>query len=238
MGLHAESQERFRSLIDGVVTNIREEPVPYVHVIIPARNEGAVGNFEGRFQIAAYPGDTLKVSSVSFKDAFVSIPDTLHASRFLLEITLLTDTTILSEITVYPWPGTWPEFEREFLDLRIAPMAVQDLSSIIFLGKELKNIAYPSGGIGFPGPASLLYNLFGKKPRSERLLRRLLAEDFRKEQVTMKYNPMVIAKVTGIMDPEEIKAFREYCPLMDAFVLQASEYELYKAILDCYLEFR
>lgn len=228
------AQEAFRSIIDGEVTDLRSLPIPYVHVLILSRNEGAVGDYEGKFQIAAYPGDTLRLSSVSFKQAYIKIPDTLHESRFRLHVIMVTDTTVLSEFTVYPWPSTYQEFEKEFVDLE---MDVQSNPALVFpelAPKELKNIAYPEGGIRFSGPVSLLYEQFGKRPRSLRMRNALQAEDRRRQQVLLRYNPVVISMVTDMKDMEEIRRFQAFCSLLDSFILRATDYELYKAIWECY----
>ena len=233
-----DAQELFRSVVDGEVTDIRSAPVPYVHVLITSRGEGAVGDYEGRFRIAAYPGDTLRFSSVSYKNAFVKIPDSLHVSRFKLHVTLVGDTTVLSEISIYPWPGTYKEFEKEFVELELVAEPNPALEFPMLAGKELKNIAFPTGGIRVQGPVSLLYEAFGKRPKSLRLRNSLVAEDRKKEQILMKYNPIVISRITGLTDPDEINAFVKFCRLPDVFILYAKEYTLYKAILDCYREYR
>jgi hypothetical protein len=128
-----------------------------------------------------------------------------------------------------PWPATWAEFKKAFLDLDIEdPLANLDLH--LPSPKEMRNFAYPQGGIVMEGPISMLYNQFSKEARSKRILAGLV----KKDEAAVRYNPVLITKLTGIKDEGEIKKFIDFCALRVQFILEASDYELYAAILECY----
>lgn len=52
--------------------------------------------------------------------------------------------------------------------------------------------------------------------------------------IDKKYNVTVVKNVTGLTDDEETVKFMQFCRLPEDFVYKSNEYELYKAILDCY----
>jgi hypothetical protein len=131
-----------------------------------------------------------------------------------------------------PWPATYEEFKKAFIEMVIEdPLANLDLH--LPSPAEMRNLAYPQGGIVMPGPISLLYDQFSKEARSKRIYAGLL----KKDQVAVRYNNAVISKLTGLKNEEEIKQFIDFCALKVQFILDSSDYELYAAIMDCYGNF-
>jgi hypothetical protein len=131
-----------------------------------------------------------------------------------------------------PWPATWEEFKREFIEMKVeVPLANLELH--LPSAKEMRNIAYPQGGIIVQGPISFLYDQFSKEARSKRIY----ADLMKKDAAAVRYNSVVVSKVTGIQDKEDIKKFIDFCALRVQFILDASDYELYAAIQDCYEDF-
>lgn len=131
-----------------------------------------------------------------------------------------------------PWPATWEEFKKEFLEMKVEdPLANLDLH--LPSPEEMRNLAY--GGYIFvaKGPISILYDHFSKEARSKRIY----ADLMRKDAAAVRYNSVIISKITGLQDEEEIKKFIDFCAFRVEFILNASDYELYAAILDCYEEF-
>lgn len=131
-----------------------------------------------------------------------------------------------------PWPATWEEFKKEFIEMKIEdPIANLDLH--LPSPKEMRNMAYPQGGIVMQGPISLLYDRFSKEAKSKRIY----ADLMKKDAAAVRYNSVVIAKVTGLQDEVEIKKFIDFCAFRVEFILDATDYELYAAILDCYQDY-
>jgi hypothetical protein len=138
----------------------------------------------------------------------------------------------LHDSVLAPWPATYEEFKKAFIEMVIEdPLANLDLH--LPSPAEMRNIAYPQGGIIMPGPISLLYDQFSKEARSKRIYAGLLKKDL----VAVRYNNAVISKLTGLKDEKEIKKFIDFCALKVQFILDSSDYELYAAIMDCYEKF-
>jgi len=131
-----------------------------------------------------------------------------------------------------PWPATWEEFKKEFIEMKVEdPIANLDLH--LPSPKEMRNEAYPQGGIVMQGPISFLYDKFSKEAMSKRIY----AELTKKDEAAVRYNKVVISKITGMHDEDEIRKFIDFCALRVQFILDASDYELYAAIMDCYQNF-
>ncbi len=78
--------------------------IPNANIIIKKRNKGTTSDVEGFFSFAALPGDTLQFSAIGFKKEYLKIPDTLAQKEYLARIVMRRDTTVLQEVTLYPWP--------------------------------------------------------------------------------------------------------------------------------------
>jgi len=139
----------------------------------------------------------------------------------------------LKDLAGTPWPATYEQFKKEFLELEVEdPLANLDLH--LPSPEEMRNLAYPQGGIVMPGPISILYDQFSKEARSKEIYAGLIIKD----KAATRYNKDVVSRITGITDEDELKKFMEFCALQIQFILESTDYELYAAIMDCYSEFR
>ena len=74
--------------------------------------------FFGYFSFVAKPNDTIKFSSVGFKNAEFVIPDTLSTDKYSLIQVMFEDTIILKTTTIYPWPSK-EQFAKAFVETPI-----------------------------------------------------------------------------------------------------------------------
>ena len=114
-------QERPRKVIQFsglVVTGDSLAPVPYTTVWVKNTRRGTITDFYGFFSIAVYERDTLRFSSVGFKDVSYVVPDTLSQSRYSAIQIMSQDTIYLTETVIYPWP-TREQFRHAFMHTEI-----------------------------------------------------------------------------------------------------------------------
>ena len=101
-----------------VVTGDSLIPVPYAHILVVGSNRGSVVDYYGFFSFVARPGETLRFSSVGFKDSYFKIPDTLTGQRYNWIQMMQNDTILLKETVIYPWP-TVEELKTAIVELEI-----------------------------------------------------------------------------------------------------------------------
>lgn len=101
-----------------IVTGDSLKPVPYANIIIKNTHRGTTSDFFGYFSFVAQMGDTVLFSHVGFKRNRFIIPDSLSTNRYSLIQVLITDTVLLSETYIYPWP-TKEQFKMAFMNLHI-----------------------------------------------------------------------------------------------------------------------
>lgn len=131
-----------------------------------------------------------------------------------------------------PYPATYEEFKKAFVEMVIED-PLENLDLHLPSPAEMRNLAYGGYIAVAKGPISMLYDQFSKEARSKRIY----ADLMKKERADVRYNNVIISRITGIKDDDEIKKLRDFCALQVQFILDASDYELYAAIMNCYAEF-
>ena len=224
-----------RIMIEGEVRDTLYAPVPFVNVLVPERNEGCASDVYGKFRLPVVPGDILLFSAVSYKTSRIRIPDTLTAERYWLKIILTADTLLLNEVTITPPTGTWDEFRETELALDLPEYAVDALTRL-YIKDDLAWLFEVTPGM--PGPAGILYEIFGKRPREERKLKAVLTREALEEKIVQRYNPYVVSRLTGLKSEAAIVRLMKYCNLNLPFILWATDYDLYYAIMQCYRQYQ
>ncbi len=78
--------------------------LPGVNVYVPAAGRGTSTNQYGYFSMPVLPGDSVVFSTVGFKRQYYLVPENRVESMTII-VELLTDTTYLPAITVFPYPS-------------------------------------------------------------------------------------------------------------------------------------
>lgn len=117
--------------------------VPNAHVMVKSRKIGTITGADGFFSLAVMPGDTIAVSVIGFRREELVVSDTLRDKGYLARVVLERDTTMLNEVTLYPWPR--PEnFKQEFLATNV-PTTKEDIAMRNLALQELKSRAAQMG---------------------------------------------------------------------------------------------
>lgn len=143
--LPAAAQQKDPVQISGIVITADSMPqyIPYANAVVKRRNRGTTTNSEGFFSFAALPGDTIRFTTIGFKPERLYVPDSLKQKEYLARIVMHRDTTMLEEVTLYPWP-TPDRFKDEFLSTRV-PTTDEDIAMRNLAIQELKMRASEMG---------------------------------------------------------------------------------------------
>jgi DNA-binding transcriptional regulator/RsmH inhibitor MraZ len=102
--------------IDGRISNILNERLPFVHILIKNKNMGTVSNYKGRFSFVTEVCDTLIFSSIGYKRSIYVVPCNTENKIININKIMLQDTIMLHEVLVLPW-DTYEEFKRDFINM-------------------------------------------------------------------------------------------------------------------------
>ena len=101
-----------------VVTADSLQPIPFVNIMVRDSWRGAITDLYGFFSFVAQKGDVVFFSAMGYKTASFVIPDTLSKDRYSLIQVMRTDTLMLNETMIYPWP-TYEQFKVAFVTANI-----------------------------------------------------------------------------------------------------------------------
>lgn len=101
-----------------VVTADSLRPVPFANIAVAKTGRGTTSDYWGFFSIVVHKKDIIAFSAVGYKTGTFRIPDTLSENRYSLIQVMASDTIMLTETVIYPWPSK-AQFRHAFLTLDI-----------------------------------------------------------------------------------------------------------------------
>jgi hypothetical protein len=79
---------------------------------------GTIADYYGYFSFVAFRSDTIIFSAVGFKKGVYSIPDTIASNRYSMIQVMSSDTIMLTQTIIYPWPSR-EKFKEAFLNFDV-----------------------------------------------------------------------------------------------------------------------
>ena len=101
-----------------VVTADSLRPVPFANISVVKTGRGTTSDYWGFFSLVVHKNDLVSFSAVGYKSGLFRIPDTLTLNRYSLIQVMSSDTIMLTETVIYPWPSK-EQFRHAFLTLKI-----------------------------------------------------------------------------------------------------------------------
>ncbi|MEE2699736.1 MAG: carboxypeptidase-like regulatory domain-containing protein [Bacteroidota bacterium] len=88
--------------------------IPFANILIKNNEKGTISDFYGYFSLVANKGDTIIFSCLGYKQANFIIPEKTQENFITIVQKLESDTILLKETKVYPWPSR-DQFKQAFL---------------------------------------------------------------------------------------------------------------------------
>ena len=101
-----------------VLTADSIHPVPFTNISIKNTKYGTVADYYGYFSLVARRADTILFTAIGFKQGVFVIPDTAMESRYSLIQVMPSDTIMLPQTVIYPWPSK-EQFKEAFLYYKV-----------------------------------------------------------------------------------------------------------------------
>ena len=198
----------------------------------------SISDKQGKFIIDAEINDTLYFSYLGYKSIKVRVSNDLIKypnTRFqLTELALA-----LEEVIVRPYQLTG------YLDIDARNIPINrtrryNIPGLLSGGYEGGNRT-PIGEIrilqAISNPADFLYNIFGKKPKQLRKLKKARANNELRDLLAVKYDRKTLEELLQIerIDLDEIL---RKCSFSDSFIKGANDLQILEAISNCYEEYK
>ena len=103
--LNGQAQKRgeFIQFSGVVVSQDSLKPIPYCSIIDKITKRGTTSDYFGYFSFVANKGDTIQFSSIGYKKASFTIPDSLTTNKYSLIQIMYEDTILLKTAVIYPY---------------------------------------------------------------------------------------------------------------------------------------
>lgn len=223
VGMVTTAQTPQPVLLNGRVIDVGDSMgLPYVNMYGSQSKMGGISDVDGSFSIYVLPGDTLRLSSIGFVTKQWRVP--LDISLYNEEVTLV--------------------MYRELYDIDEVTIMPRDIRN------DIMNVPPPDGppvsphfphtpkfGVGPNGSITFGFDSKAKHIRDQQQhVAQWNYEEAMREYIAFRYNPTFIKQFVPLSD-DQMETFMKYCNLPDDFIVQSNDYDLAKAIKDCYGSF-
>ena len=225
-------------VINGKVLNdFDDSALENVNIVNLNNVKGTTSTVEGDFAIRATVNDTIYFSYLGFKSIRVRVTnDWLKYGEVKVKMTELG--IALEEVVVRPVQLTgYLE-----VDARIIPIYDNYRYRIAGLGSGYEGGASQPGAVNkvlssIFNPADFLYNVFGKRPKQMKKLRKMKEDDNIRNLLQSKFDRETLMAVLQLerVDVDEIL---NNCSYSSDFIRTANDLQILDAISECYEEYR
>ena len=242
ISLFAQKDEKVKSnslhLLRGRIVNAAtDEVLNKAHVINLNSVIGTTTDDEGRFNINVQELDTLYFSFLGYQSLKLKITSVLLKEKYL-KISMHEMPTDLEEVLVksYELIGVLEVDAKNVPNEDFAQIHINGLPQTFETGAP-KSRLYNKPTDAIFHPVDFMYELFGKKPKQLRKLKKLRREDELREILEEKANREILMQYLE-MDVTQINSLLDYCNYSEYFINNASDLQVIEAVLECYENYK
>ncbi|CCH52276.1 hypothetical protein BN8_01262 [Fibrisoma limi BUZ 3] len=203
-------------VVGTVVDQTTKQGVDRATVINKRTRQRARTNTAGRFFITASPGDSLIMTSQTYSRVGIRFDGSENPQIVAKALPPMPYRVVdLQEVTVTA--KRYEEVKREIQQVLEEPTASEKVT-----GEQAFNRIADGAGV------TLLYELFAKRPKTDRKAYVIMQED-RRHKLAVERFRLLVDQATDLKG-EDVDRFLDYCDLSDEFLLRSSDYELINTI--------
>ena len=232
-------QSQIDSLVKGKILDAaNDKPIENVNIVNLNQVNGTITNKLGEFEIQAKTNDTIHLSYLGYKSIKVRVTNDWinFGNRTTIKLTELA--LALEEVVVNKLKLTG------YLEIDIKQVPIQ------------KNIRYSISGLntGYESspksptmvtkvlgaifnPANFLYNVFGKKSREMRNLRKIKEQDEIRNILSSRFDREMLTALLKV-DKNDLELLVSECNYSSDFIKTANDLQILDAISECYEEYK
>ncbi len=207
------------------------------HILNLNTVEGTITNDNGYFEIPTRINDTVLVSYLGYASIKLRITNDLLKGNELL-IALYEKPEEIKEVVIKSTKliGVLEIDVKQVPKDRFTRIKINGLPQTYEVGKpKVKDFSSPLAALF--QPVDFLYNLFGKKPKQLRKLKKLKQEDDLRKMLAGKFDREVMMEYLQ-MDSKELAELLVNCDYSEYFIRKASDLQVIEAVLDCYENYK
>jgi co-chaperonin GroES (HSP10) len=214
LGFHFSATLAQTKTIDGIVfdgsTKERIAKVNIVNLTTPA---SVYDNLKAEFKIPAQKGDKIVFSKEGFFNDTIIVKDEATFAVYLQRTAIPLKPVFITGR--FLTPQNQLELNKQLYSKAYGSLANHDLLSI--------------GADGAGLSIDALYNMISRQGRNATRLRETIDKDYQQNVIDSRFNPVMVASITGLKDPQLTDFMFKYRPGY-YFVIEASDYDFIKYI--------
>ncbi|MBN8822385.1 MULTISPECIES: hypothetical protein [unclassified Spirosoma] len=203
-------------VIGTVIDQTTQKTVDKVFVVNQRTRQRARTNASGRFFLTVQPGDSLILTSQLYNRVGIRYDGSDNPTIVAKALPPMPYRVVdLDEVTVTG--KRYEEVKREIKELLDEPVATKKVS-----GEQAFDRIADGAGV------TLLYEVFGKRPKSDRKAYYIMQQDRRHELALERFR-LLVEQSTNLK-ADEIDRFFDFCDLDEDFLLKSEDYDLINTI--------
>lgn len=226
------SQDHIKFTLKGKISNAQDSTaIAGVTLLNLSNIDGTISSKEGFFEIDLQESDTLLISHIGFESIKLKITRDLSKGTEL-NIELYPKIESLEAVRIHKLIGV--------LEIDIKNVPRDKFNRIHIDGlkqtyetRKSRSTSSLSLGQAVTNPVDFVYNLFGKKPKKLRDLKKLKEKDATREILTNRFDREIILDYLQ-MDLSELTETLSKCDYSPYFIQKATDLQLIEAVLECY----
>lgn len=211
-------------VIGTVVDQTTNKGIDRATVVNQRTRQRARTNTEGRFFLTIQPGDSLILTSQLYSRTGIRYDGSDNPTIVARSLPPMPYRVIdLAEVTVTA--KRYEEVKREIQQVLDEPVASKNVT-----GEQAFDRVADGAGI------TLLYEMFGKRPKSDRKAYYIMQQD-RRHALALERFRLLVDQATDLKGAD-VDRFLDFCEFDDDFLLRASDYDLINTIQQLRNRFR
>lgn len=237
LSIKAQETNQTINLRGQILDGITKKALPGSHILNLNSVVGTSTNSEGRFQINTAVNDTIIISYIGYQSIKLKITNDLLKGNEV-SITLHEKANEISEVTVktHSLIGVLEIDVKQVPKDRNGRIHINGLPQTYEVGRP-KEKSYTSVSAAIFQPVDFLYNMFGKKPKALRKLKKLKEKDNLREILGKKFDREIMLEYLQ-MNEKQLKELLDDCNYSEYFIRTASDLQVVEAILDCHENYK
>lgn len=203
-------------MVGTVIDQTTKSPVNKVTVVNQRTRQRGRTNESGRFFMTVQPGDSLILTSQLYNRTGIRYDGSDNPTLVAKALPPMPYRVVeLAEVTVTG--KRYEEVKREIRQILDEPTASKKVT-----GEQTFDRLADGAGV------TLLYEMFGKRPKSDRKAYYIMQQD-RRHALALERFRLLVEQSTSLK-ADEIDRFYDFCDLEDEFLLKAEDYDLINTI--------
>ena len=221
-----------------IVDQLDKTPLKGAHIFNLNDVFGTITNDNGDFEIAIAVSDTIYVSYLGYQSIKLKITnDLLKGNELVIE--LYEKAEEISEVVVksHKLIGVLEIDAKNVPKDKYARIHINGLPQTYEVGTAKQRKEFNSPVDALFRPIDFVYNMFGKKPKQLKKLKKMRDDDELRQLLEAKFNRELMMEYLE-MDSTELTELLNECNYSDYFIKQASDLQLIEAVLLCYENYK